>query len=125
MHAAHTRSQACAPTRTHVCEQLFVAKYFSPEAKATVVGMIGEVLSVMKTSIETNDWLTAPTKATAAAKLAKFRVKIGYPDRWKVRKLHILHILQAPRRLGRRSVVGLGWGMQAGLSRLAGLGYVG
>ncbi len=34
-------------------------------------------------SIEELDWMSPATKAQAQAKLAKFRPKIGYPDKWK------------------------------------------
>ena len=45
--------------------------------------MIEDVIEVMKCSLETNDWLTAPTQQKALQKLAKFTIKIGYPDNWK------------------------------------------
>jgi putative endopeptidase len=37
----------------------------------------------MKVRIEKLDWMTPETKALALAKLAKFNVKIGYPDKWR------------------------------------------
>lgn len=63
--------------------KIYVAHHFSADDKANVKGMVGEVLEVMKQSIHSNDWLTAPTKEKALQKLAKFVVKIGYPDKWR------------------------------------------
>jgi len=61
----------------------YVARYFSEEDKTTVVAMIHDVIEIMKCSLETNDWLTGPTQQKALQKLAKFTIKIGYPDVWK------------------------------------------
>ena len=63
--------------------KVFVARLFPPECKADVRGMIDETLTVMRGSIESADWLTPATRQKAVAKLAKFNVKIGYPDKWK------------------------------------------
>ena len=63
--------------------KIFVARLFPPECKEDVRGMIDETLSVMKESIEQADWLTSVTREKALAKLAKFKVKVGYPDKWK------------------------------------------
>ena len=63
--------------------KIFVARHFSESSKENVKKMIEEVLSIMKVSIENNDWLTSTTKTKALLKLSKFRVKIGYPDVWK------------------------------------------
>lgn len=37
----------------------------------------------MKKSIGVSTWLTSETKEKALQKLSKFKVKIGYPDKWK------------------------------------------
>ena len=63
--------------------KLFVAKYFSEKDKTHLQILIGKVLGIMNTSINTNDWLTEPTKQKALEKLGKFTSKIGYPDKWK------------------------------------------
>jgi len=63
--------------------QAYVARYFSEDDKDTVKGLIDDVLEIMRASLDTNDWLTDETKAKALLKLAKFRTKIGYPDKWK------------------------------------------
>jgi len=63
--------------------KVYVERYFSLDDKATLQGMIGEVLAIMQRSLKSNDWLTEPTKEKALAKLAKFTTKIGFPDKWK------------------------------------------
>ena len=63
--------------------KLFVAKYFSEKDKTHLQILIGKVLGIMNTSINTNDWLTEKTKQLALEKLGKFTSKIGYPDKWK------------------------------------------
>ena len=63
--------------------KIYVDKYFSENDKDNIERMIEDVLSVMKESLETNDWLTEPTKKEAIHKLGKFSYKIGYPNKWK------------------------------------------
>ena len=63
--------------------KIYVDKYFSENDKSKIEGMIDDVLSIMKDSLENNDWLTSPTKKEALYKLSKFSYKIGYPDKWK------------------------------------------
>ena len=63
--------------------KIYVEKVFSENDKGNIERMIEDVLSVMKESLETNDWLTEPTKKEALHKLGKFSYKIGYPDKWK------------------------------------------
>ncbi|KAJ3064523.1 hypothetical protein HDU99_004438, partial [Rhizoclosmatium hyalinum] len=62
--------------------QVYVDRYFSLNDKQRVHDMIIEVADVMADSIKRNDWLTAPTKEAALAKLARFTPKIGFPDKW-------------------------------------------
>ena len=63
--------------------KIYVEKYFSEEDKCNIETMIEGVLSIMKESLENNDWLTEPTKKQAIHKLSKFSYKIGYPEKWK------------------------------------------
>jgi len=61
----------------------YVAAYFPPESKAKMVALVGDIRTVLKTRIDNLDWMGADTKAKAQEKLAKFGVKIGYPDKWR------------------------------------------
>ena len=63
--------------------KLYVAKHFPPQNKARMQELVANLLKAYKQSIETLDWMSAPTKAEAQAKLAKFSTKIGYPDKWR------------------------------------------
>ena len=63
--------------------QLYVDQAFSPEAKARALEMVANIKASMAEHIQTNTWMSAPTKAEALKKLNALRVKIGYPDVWK------------------------------------------
>jgi predicted metalloendopeptidase len=63
--------------------KLYVAKYFPAERKARMEQLVHNLLDAMKQDINTLDWMSPETKKAAAAKLAKFTVKIGYPNKWK------------------------------------------
>jgi len=63
--------------------KLYVDKYFPPESKARMQVLVANLLEAYKQSITNLDWMTADTKKEALAKLAKFTVKIGYPDKFR------------------------------------------
>ena len=61
----------------------YVAAYFPPESKAKMLSLVGDIRSALKTRIDNLDWMGPETKVKAQDKLAKFTVKIGYPDKWR------------------------------------------
>jgi putative endopeptidase len=61
----------------------YVEQYFPPEYKARMEALVSNLLAAYKTDIDTLDWMQPATKQAAQAKLAKFAVKIGYPDKWR------------------------------------------
>jgi len=63
--------------------QLYVAKYFPPEAKARAAELVDNVRNALKNRIEHLDWMSDATKARAIAKWNTFLPKIGYPDKWR------------------------------------------
>jgi putative endopeptidase len=63
--------------------QLYVKKYFPPEAKARAKKIVESLLVSMKESINNNEWMSDETKKEALKKLSGFGVKIGYPDKWR------------------------------------------
>lgn len=63
--------------------KLYVAAYFPPESKAKMERLVGDIKLAMRARIEQLTWMTQPTKQKALEKLAKFNVKIGYPDVWR------------------------------------------
>ena len=63
--------------------QVYVAKVFSPEIKASTLDMVQRIETAMGQRIQALDWMSPETKQQAVAKLAGIRNKIGYPDRWR------------------------------------------
>jgi predicted metalloendopeptidase len=63
--------------------QLYVAAYFPPEAKVRMEKMIANLRAALRERIQGLEWMDAPTKAKALAKLEAFHAKIGYPDKWR------------------------------------------
>ncbi len=63
--------------------QLYVAKYFPPDAKTRMLELVNNLQNVYKDRIEKLEWMSPETKKQAQAKLAAFTKKIGYPDKWK------------------------------------------
>jgi putative endopeptidase len=62
--------------------QLYVQKYFSPEAKVYMVKMVNNLKEALADRIKNLDWMSAETKVRALKKLNAFTVKIAYPDKW-------------------------------------------
>jgi len=63
--------------------KVYVAEYFPPDSKAKMVDLVANLRTALKARIETLDWMGPETKDKALDKLAKFTVKIGYPDKWR------------------------------------------
>jgi len=63
--------------------QLYVAKYFQPRAKQQMDVLVENMRKAYAIRIEGNEWMTPVTKKAALEKLAAFRTKIAYPDKWR------------------------------------------
>lgn len=63
--------------------QLYVAKYFKPEAKVRMTELVANLRKAFEIRINKLDWMSAETKQKAIDKLHAFTPKIGYPDTWK------------------------------------------
>ncbi|MDF2433569.1 MAG: putative endopeptidase [Mucilaginibacter sp.] len=63
--------------------QLYVEKYFTPDAKKRMLDLVNNLQSVYKARIQQLDWMSPDTKKRALEKLTAFTKKIGYPDKWK------------------------------------------
>jgi putative endopeptidase len=63
--------------------QLYVEKYFTPDAKQRMLDLVNNLQGVYKDRISKLDWMGDDTKKRALDKLAAFTKKIGYPDKWK------------------------------------------
>ena len=62
--------------------QLYVQRYFPPEAKAGAQAMAGDLISAYRGRISSLTWMSAQTKEKALAKLAALEILVGYPDTW-------------------------------------------
>ncbi len=63
--------------------QVYVQRHFPPEAKAQMLELVENVRRAYGERIDQLSWMSPETKVVAREKLAAFRPKIGYPDRWK------------------------------------------
>ena len=63
--------------------QLYVAKYFPPEAKQRMEKLIANLQIALGERIDVQNWMTDETKKVAREKLDAFYVKVGYPNKWK------------------------------------------
>jgi putative endopeptidase len=71
--------------------RLYVERYFSAQAKASIEEMVEQLRAAFARRIDSLDWMTQETKTGAKAKLAALKVGIGYPDHW--REYMGLHIV--------------------------------
>jgi len=63
--------------------QLYVEKYFPPEARGRMHDLVENLKTVFRDHLEKADWMTEATRAKALAKFARFTQKIGYPDKFR------------------------------------------
>ncbi|WP_307833436.1 M13 family metallopeptidase [Pimelobacter simplex] len=61
----------------------YVARHFPPASKAMMDELVANLLAAYRQSISKLDWMTDETKERAYDKLATFRPKIGYPERFR------------------------------------------
>ncbi|MGE5275590.1 MAG: M13 family metallopeptidase [Acidobacteriota bacterium] len=63
--------------------RLYVQEYFPPGAKKRADELVRNLLAALDDDIKTLTWMSEATKKAAAAKVASFTPKIGYPDKWR------------------------------------------
>jgi len=63
--------------------QEFVARKFTPAAKARAVTIVDNLVRELRSRIEQLQWMGPETKQQALVKLDAFNRKIGYPDKWR------------------------------------------
>ncbi len=66
-----------------VVGKLYVERHFKPESKARMVQLVENLRTAFRQGIDQLEWMSPETRAQAQEKLAKFNVKIGYPDTWR------------------------------------------
>ena len=63
--------------------ELYVQRYFPPASRQQMLELVENLRASYAQHIGQLPWMTAATKKVALEKLAAFRPKIGYPDRWR------------------------------------------
>ena len=63
--------------------QEYVKKYFPPQAKERMLELVENLRRAYAARIENLEWMSPETKKKALEKLGAFRVKIGYPGKWR------------------------------------------
>jgi putative endopeptidase len=63
--------------------QVYVEKYFPPEAKVRAREMVHNLTAALHDDVPTLPWMSGDTQKAAIEKLEAFNVKIGYPDQWR------------------------------------------
>lgn len=63
--------------------QLYVDKYFKPQAKQRMLDLVNNLQQTFANRIKQLDWMSDETKTKALEKLNAFTKKIAYPDKWR------------------------------------------
>ncbi len=61
----------------------YVKRFFPPAAKARAMAMVENLRAAFKERLKSRPWMSDDTKSKALDKLASFRVKIGYTEKWR------------------------------------------
>ena len=66
-----------------VLGKLYCAKYFDESSKSQALQIVETVRQALEDRLREVDWMTSDaTREEALKKMSRFRVKIGYPDKW-------------------------------------------
>lgn len=63
--------------------KVYVERHFPPSHKARVQAMVDQLLAAYRDLIGESAWMTPATRARALDKLARYKAKIGHPDKWR------------------------------------------
>lgn len=63
--------------------QLYVARFYPPEARARMDELIRNVRAVMTDRLKKLEWMSEPTRQKAGAKFERFVARIGHPEKWR------------------------------------------
>lgn len=63
--------------------KMYVEEYFPASSKERMIQLVKNLQKSLSERIQGLTWMSDVTKAKAQEKLAAFRIKIGYPDKWK------------------------------------------
>jgi endothelin-converting enzyme/putative endopeptidase len=62
--------------------QIYVQRHFPPESERQTHELVDDLLAALKDKIEHNQWMDAPTRKAALAKLASFDPRLGHPVKY-------------------------------------------
>lgn len=62
--------------------KLYVKKYFPSDAKARALEVVESVRDALRLRLHEVAWMSPETRVEALKKMEKFKVKIGFPDKW-------------------------------------------
>jgi putative endopeptidase len=60
--------------------ELYAARYFPPETKQRIQGLVTDLMGAFRHRLEHLDWMSPATRREALKKLNTYTVKVGYPD---------------------------------------------
>ena len=63
--------------------KVYVEQHFKPDEKARMERLVENLRAAFREGIDKLEWMGPETKKEAQAKLAAFRPKIGYPNKWR------------------------------------------
>ena len=63
--------------------ELYVKQYFPPDSKKKMLELVENLRKAYSQRVQQLPWMTEDTRKVALEKLATFRPKIGYPDKWR------------------------------------------
>ena len=63
--------------------QLYVKRYFPPENKAQIDGIVANIRAAFEARMRSLDWMDDDTRTAALGKLSALQGMIGYPDTWR------------------------------------------
>ena len=63
--------------------RLYVAKAFPASAKERVRQLVDNLRTAYRHRLQSAEWMSPETRATAIAKLDAIHLKLGYPDKWR------------------------------------------
>jgi putative endopeptidase len=80
---AERMTQVVNATLGEALGQIYVKRYFTPEAKQRMTELVNNLQTAFSARIDKLDWMSDSTKKTAKTKLFAFIKKIGYPEKWR------------------------------------------
>jgi putative endopeptidase len=62
--------------------QLYVARHFPPQAKQRIQDLADNMIAEFRRTIGKLPWMSEATRSRALDKVATFKIRVGYPDKW-------------------------------------------